>query len=170
MTADFGIAAFAAALDRLNTPLRESLARSMAVAGGQVIRDEAKLLAPMGTADDGSAKPGALRDAIYLAYKPGRSDDHQYVYSVSWNAKKAPHGHLLEFGHWRTNVVYKAADGHWYSDPKRKLPSPIWVPAHAFLRPALTSSATRARDAMFARGQQRLGELLTDPASQDVLP
>ena len=67
-----------AGLDRLKGAARESLARSMAVAGGQVLRDEAKLLAPV--------ESGKLRKAIYLAYKQNKSSSRQQVYSVSWNA------------------------------------------------------------------------------------
>ena len=33
-------------------------------------------------------------------------------YSVSWTAKKAPHGHLLEFGHWQPYVVAKIPGGY----------------------------------------------------------
>src|SRR5574337_933078 len=81
-----------AGLAKLAGPLRESLARSMAVAGGKVLRDEAKLLAPVGTEEGGSIHPGALRNAIYLAFKDSGSTGKNIRYSVSWNAKKAPHG------------------------------------------------------------------------------
>lgn len=154
-------------LDQLTGPLRESLARSMAVAGGKVIRDEAKLRAPVGTAEGGSIRPGALQASIYLAYKPARSTGKEQVYAVSWNAKKAPHGHQVEFGHWQTHVAYKGSDGEWYSDPNKLLASPRWVPAHPFLRPALDAAGDRAREAMFIRGRQRLFDLLADPDSED---
>lgn len=157
-----------AALDKLVGPARESLARSMAVAGGQVLRDEAKLLAPVGSEEGGSIYPGALRDAIYLAYKHHRSTGNQQVYSVSWNAKKAPHGHLLEFGHWQPYVVAKIPGGYGggYYSTKVKKDTPTWTSAHPFLRPALDSAGARAMDAMIRRGRQRLPELLAGGADE----
>ena len=97
-----------AGLERLAGEARVSLARSMAVAGGQVFRDEAKLRAPV--------KTGRLRDSIYLAFRDGKSTDQQVMYSVTWNSKKAPHGHLVEFGHWQ---VVAAAILGWLSSAQR---------------------------------------------------
>lgn len=151
-----------AGLDKLAGPLRESLARSMAVAGGKVIRDEAKLLAPVGMEEGGSIYPGALRDSIYLAFREGASLSGSTTYAVSWNSKKAPHGHLLEFGHWQPYVVAKIPGGYGggYYTTKIKKDAPTWTPAHPFLRPALDSAGARARAAMIERGKQRLPELL----------
>lgn len=158
-----------AGLDRLKGAARESLARSMAVAGGQVLRDEAKMLAPVGTEEGGSIAPGTLRNSIYLAYKTARSTQAQQVYSVTWNAKKAPHGHLLEFGHWQPYVVAKIKGGYGggYYSTKIKKPAPTWTPAHPFLRPALDSASERAKAAMIERGKQRLPELLAGKGSTD---
>lgn len=155
-------------LEQLAGPAKVSLARSMGVAGGQVLRDEAILLCPVGTAAGGSIRPGLLRSAIYLAYKTERSLGDQQVYAVSWNSDKAPHGHLVEFGHWQTNVTYKGDDGEWYSDPGRKLEVPKWVPAHPFLRPALDSAGSRAVAAMMKRGRERLFDLLADPNAPEA--
>lgn len=167
------IAGVFAGLDKLSGDLATHLARSMAVAGGKVLRDEAKLLAPVGgdmsvTArlPGESNRPGTLRDAIYLAYREGPALSGNVVYSVSWNSKKAPHGHLVEFGHWQTDAAYVGSDGDWYTNTKSKLESPKWVPAHPFLRPALDSAGQRAIDAMISRGRERLPELLSNPASQ----
>ena len=167
------------ALDLLTGPMKVSLARSMAVAGGKVLRDEAKARAPVGgdmsvTArlPGESATPGRLRSAIYLAYKPAQSTDNLQVYSVSWNHKIAPHGHLLEFGHWQTNVTYQGADGEWYSNPDLKLAQPKWIPAEPFLRPALDAAGQRALQAMLDRGKERWPELLQgvyQPADEDFV-
>lgn len=127
-----------AALAKFDGPFKEKLARSMAVAGGQVLRDEAKLQAPVMTE--------LLRDSIYLAFKDDRSNAAQVVYSVSWNSKTAPHGHLLEFGHWHTTE-----DGEQTS----------WTPAQPFLRPAF-DHAPRAQQAMIQRGRERAAELLAE--------
>lgn len=159
----FDDSAVQAALSRLAGPVAVSLARSMGVAGGQVLRDEAKLLAPEfdgstallgGSNVDHPPIPGLLRDAIYLAYSDTRSRGNVQTYSVTWNARKAPHGHLLEFGHWRYNVIAGGVP------TKARLAQPQWVAAHPFLRPALDIAGDLALSAMIERGRQRLPELL----------
>lgn len=138
-------------------PARESLARSMAVAGGQVIRDEAKVRAPRGDT-------GALANAIYLAYKPGRSSDTHQVYSITWNAKKAPHGHLVELGYWQPFVVVKMPNGQYVTTNRRR-PKPKWIPGKPFLGPALDGSASIAFSAIVSRGKVRFAELVAGRAS-----
>lgn len=114
-------------LDKLAGPLREQLASSMAVAGGKVLRDEAKLLAPRDS--------GLLASSIYLARKDGKSNESRVVYSVTWNGRKAPHGHLVEFG-------------------------TVKMAAKPFLRPAYDIAKTFAMQQMIRRGRERLPELL----------
>jgi hypothetical protein len=153
-----------AGLDQLTGPIATKLARSMGVASGTVYRDEAKLLAPK---DD-----GLLASSIYLAYKDDRSNDDSVTYSITWNAKKAPHGHLQEFGHWQTHVTYKGSDGKWYTLPNVPLAQPRWVPAHPFLRPAFDTAQARAQQAAIERGRERLPELLRDayqPPDEDFV-
>jgi HK97 gp10 family phage protein len=142
-----------AALAKLAGPLRVSLARSMAVAGGEVIRDEAKARV--------HSHNGVLQDAIYLAFRDQRSTDDLVVYGVSWNRAKAPHGHLVEFGHWQPYVVVKKSDGTWVTTKTRRS-TPAWIPAHPFLRPAFEATRELAHAAMIARGRERLPELLKD--------
>ena len=134
---------------------KTSLARSMAVAAGKVIRDEARQRVPV--------ESGKLRDAIYLAFNEHRSTATRVEYSISWNAGQAPHGHLLEFGHWRTNPVYLGPDGQWHGvkqGKKGERMQPRWVPAQPFLRPALEATWQRAEQAMLQRGRERLQEIL----------
>jgi HK97 gp10 family phage protein len=153
-----------AGLDGLKGPLATKLARSMAVAGGTVYRDEAILLAPK--------ESGLLKSAIYLAFKEARSNDEKVTYSITWNAKKAPHGHLLEFGHWQDFATYKGSDGKWYTNKDVRLAQPKWIPAHPFLRPALNTAKDRAQRAMIERGKERLPELLRDayqPPDEDFV-
>lgn len=155
VSAKLDTSGWAEGLAQLSGPLRESLARSMAVAGGRVLRDEAKHLAPK--------ESGLLASSIYLAHKEGRSTEAQVVYSVSWNSKVAPHGHLIEFGHWQKYVVKKLPNGDWFTTDTL-LPAPKFVPAHPFLRPALDSAGKRAQQAMVDRGRVRLKELLNGDA------
>lgn len=140
-------------LEALGGPIKLSLARSMGVAGGTVIRDEAKEHAPV--------RDGVLRDAIYLAYREAYSNDTTVTYAISWNSKKAPHGHLIEFGHWQTNYLYQGDDGNWHA--AQPLARPRWVPAHPFLRPALDGAAM-AYGVMIKRGRERLPELIAEYA------
>ncbi|MDF4005318.1 HK97 gp10 family phage protein [Luteibacter sp. PPL552] len=142
-----------AGLAQLLGPARESIARTMAAAGGRVIRDEAKERVPRVT--------GTLADAIYLAYKQDRSTEALFVYSISWNSRKAPHGHLVELGHWQTNVVVRTKSGQ-YITTDRKLASPRWIAPKAFLRPALDSAGSRAFEAMMKAGRARMFDLLAD--------
>jgi HK97 gp10 family phage protein len=142
-------------LERLRS-VRVSLARSMGVAGGQVFRDEAKLLAPV--------KDGVLRDSIYLAFRDARSTGDIVTYSITWNHSKAPHGHLIEFGHWQPFKVISLPDGSYVTTGVR-LSAPKWTPAQPFLRPAYTGSLVRARNAMMERARERLPELLNGAAA-----
>lgn len=158
LKASFDTSGFEAALEKLAGPARIHLARSMAVAGGQVLRDEAKAHAPV--------KDGVLRDSIYLAFREAKSTEKQVQYSVTWNSKKAPHGHLLEFGHWQPFKVAVLPDGRIYT-MKSRLPAPKWIPAHPFLRPALMGGVERARGAMIARGRERLPELLAGAGANE---
>ena len=149
---DVDVSSVLAGLRSLGNEKMVSLARSMGVAGGKVLRDEAKARAPV--------ESGGLRDALYLAFKDGKSTEAKVIYSVTWNAKKAPHGHLLEFGHWQPYTVVRTKDGRFYTDKSKPLSAPKWVPAHSFLRPAYMGAAGRALQAMQARGRERLAEIL----------
>lgn len=104
-------------------------------------------------------KSGNLDRAIYQAFSESNSDAQHAVYQVSWNAKKAPHGGLVEYGHLQRYRYYKGADGQirpmvrpgMDGKPKPKgrasqaekdayyvpLPTPIQVPARPFIRPAV---------------------------------
>lgn len=149
-------------LDAIKYPL----ARSMAVAGGSALRDEAKQRAPVGT---DSQNPGSLRDAIYLAFRDKASTDTTVRYSVSWNARKAPHGHLVEFGHWQPFVVFHGEQG-WRTLAKGKgaratgvrRSEPKWIPAVPFLRPAYDAILPKLPQIMAERGRKRFAELMQD--------
>jgi len=112
---------------------------------------------------------GNLERSIYQAYSADNSGPFRATYHVSWNAKKAPHGILVEYGHLQRYRYYKDKFGNvrpmvrpgmqGKPPPKRRasqaikdayyvtLPVPIQVPARSFLRNA-TSAFPRAHDAM----------------------
>lgn len=165
-------------LDGLAEVAKQHLPRSMAVAAGQVYRDDAKVRAPVydqseslmaaGVEFTKPRIPGTLRDAIYLAYSEARSEPQigMATYSVTWNAAKAPHGHLVEFGHMGTNMLVKGKNGK-YVPTNAKLLNPVRVPAHPFLRPAYDAMGSIAMQAAMSRGRERLAEIFANPSILD---
>jgi len=79
-------------LDKYEEKIKQQVLRAGAAGMALVIHDEARLQA------EKHKKSGLLQSAIYRVYSPERSDDSSRMYRVSWNRKKAPHGHLIEFG------------------------------------------------------------------------
>jgi HK97 gp10 family phage protein len=123
--------------------------RPAAQAGAQVFYDAARANAPRGrkghwfygTSFKVSGKrywfeAGSLQRAIYQAYSADNSNTQGLAtYHVSWNAKKAPYGHMVEFG-------------------------TVNAPAHPFLRPAFNNNLQRAEQAMSAVFLDRVKGLL----------
>lgn len=88
-------------------------------------------------------KTGNLADSIYQAFSDSNSEEgasgyRRATYHVSWNARKAPHGHLVEFGHMQKFKAYLGKDGKWYTNKKAPLPAPVQVAARPFIRPAMS--------------------------------
>jgi Bacteriophage protein of unknown function (DUF646). len=150
----------------LDGPIKESLARRMAVEGGVELRDEAKRWAPV--------KDGTLRNSIYLVFDQSRSTPNSYSYSISWNAKKAPHGHLQEFGHWmKWQVIFNAKLGRFQTLATGKNANakgvprkggPKWIAAKPFLRPAYDIVTPKLLPIVVARGRKELPILLAEHA------
>lgn len=132
----------------------EDAIRPAAQAATQVIYDDVKRnVAALGK------KTGKLDASIYQAYSTSNSSPNVATYHVSWNHKKAPHGWLIENGHLQRYRYYKSADGQirpmvrpgmdGKPRPARRasqeakdayyvtLPTPIQVPAKAFVRRAI---------------------------------
>lgn len=154
------------AFAELKGPFAESLGRRMLVDGGVLLRDAAKSNAAMAANQEGLPTREVLSNAIYLVYDEDASTKVQFTYKISWNAKKAPHGHLVEFGHWMTHQVYKAANGEWYTRKDLPLPSPKWISARPFLGPTMDSYGHIAIRAMIHRGQKELPILLAEIKQQ----
>lgn len=141
-----------------------------AAAGAKVLYDRVKLnVAGIGR------ESGKLDASIYRVYSKDQSTDTKAVYHISWNHKKAPHGHLVEYGYLRRYEYYQNDDGqvrikvrpemqgkkrpsnrasraqknaYWVT-----LPSPIQVPGRAFVRSAAAAfdEACVAAEAEMAR-------------------
>jgi HK97 gp10 family phage protein len=113
-------------LQKFEKKVKESVLFSGVAAMAKVTYDEVRLNA------EKNKKTGLLQSAIYRVYSPEKSTDDQKTYRVSWNKKKAPHGHLIEWGTSR-------------------------APAFPFVRPAF-DHIQAAIDAGRARMAQRLAD------------
>jgi hypothetical protein len=115
--------------------------RPAAQAGAQVLYDQVKLnVAGIGKVT------GNLGRSIYQAFSDDNSTGARATYHVSWNASKAPHGHLVEYGHIQTRKVYVGSDGNWYTSTTQ-LDAPKLVGARPFLRPAFDAKGAAAAQA-----------------------
>jgi HK97 gp10 family phage protein len=148
--------------------------RPAAQAGAQVLYDATKAnVSRLGR------KPGTLAASIYQAYAAEKSSDSSATYVISWNKKKAPHGHLVEFGHIQRYKAYIGKDGKWHTairksqqgklKPKRGAPQavkdayyvpldggPRLVAAQPFLRTAIAEKSDEVLQAMRAEFAKRL--------------
>lgn len=156
-----------AGLERL-VLAQEPIARAMGFAMAVEVRDEAQIRAPLGTAEGGSITPGLLKSAIYAAYDQRFSilSPGVYRYNVSWNSKKAPHGHLVEFGHWMPYMYGRTTDGDYFTyktvENPTKTPGEggFWVRQYAFLGPAFDAKLPRLSSVAIAAGTKRFSELM----------
>lgn len=88
-------------LDNLAEGMKDEV-RPAAQAGAQVLYDEVLRRVPVSKKPRKRKgriiQPGALRSSIYQVFSQDNSDEKRSTYHVSWNRRKAPHGHLVEFG------------------------------------------------------------------------
>ena len=155
-----------AGLDKLSG-MKESIARTMGAAMGEVVRDEAKERAPVldpTNAGTDNQVPGLLKRSIYLAYDDRRQllNRDSYRYTVSWNSRLAPHGHLLEFGHWMPFMAVRTPDGLWTTLVNKPLPgNGFFVQAVPFLGPAFDAKLSSLHSIAISAGARRFTELTT---------
>ncbi len=55
---------------------------------------------------------GNLDRSIYQAFSQDNSGEGRATYHISWNHRKAPHGHLVEFGYMRRYKMYLDGRGN----------------------------------------------------------
>lgn len=133
----------------------EEAARPAAQAAAQVLYDAVK-------ANVARIKKhtGNLDRGIYQAFSIDNSGPGRATYHISWNARRAPHGHLVEYGHMQRYVYYQDEQGHvrpmvrpeaqGKPKPKQRAPQsvkdayyvplpggPRLVAARPFIRPAV---------------------------------
>jgi HK97 gp10 family phage protein len=103
--------------------------RPAAQAGAQVLYEEVLARVPV--------RSGLLKSSIYQVFSKDNSSEARATYHISWNARKAPHGHLVEKG--RRDPLSMAEFG-----TSRKAARPFLRPAYdAKIQAALKT----ARDA-----------------------
>lgn len=96
-------------LQQLDTKVEQAI-RPAAQAAAQVLYDEVKR-----NVERIPVHSGALSKAIYQAFSEKQSAPALAVYDVSWNARKAPHAHLVEFGHIQRYATYVGSDGNYHT-------------------------------------------------------
>lgn len=159
-------------LQQLDDGVKEAI-RPAAQAAAQVVYDRVKLNV------QGIGKvTGNLDRSIYQAFSPEKSKTGQRAeYHISWNHKKAPHGHLLEYGWTQRYVAVTNKRGQWVTlvrpekvgtpKPKRRASlaekdayyvlrpgGPKQHPATAFMRSAssaMPAALAAAQDTLIAR-------------------
>lgn len=105
MSMGLDLAAFRAIVESDRKAVNEA-SRPAAQAGAQVLYDSV-----LQNVRGLGRKTGKLAAAIYQAYSPENSRNGKHQYNVSWNAGKAPHGHLVEFGYLQRYRMYQGNDG-----------------------------------------------------------
>ena len=156
---------------------KEPIARAMGVAMGQEVRDEAQLRAPVlqpGEEGYDQQQPGVLRDAIYLAFDDRKHvlNPGAYTYTVSWNSRKAPHGHLKEFGFKQpyivargitTGLFYTPLSGQKGAKSRNKgflRDTPLVVAPEPFLGPAFDAKQPRLMSIAIQAGSVKFAEVM----------
>lgn len=139
-------------LDQLDVDAR-GLIRPAAQAGAQVYYDEVHVRVPVATKtvtlkSGRVIEPGALKASIYQAFSADNSGPARATYHISWNATKAPHGHLVEYGHWTKTVG------------KHGPLKPHWVPGVGFIRKTFETASRRAEEAASAKLDEGMSQIL----------
>lgn len=153
VTMEFDLAGFSGVIDGMKADLNSAV-RPAAQAGAQVLYDEVKR-----NVRKLKRHTGNLDAAIYQVFSQSKSNDQRATYDVSWNRKKAPHGHLVEFGHLqRYEVSFDPVTKRFTTHKDRPLPTPKLVAAKPFLRPAMARfpAAMEAAKAVILHKMERL--------------
>jgi hypothetical protein len=144
----------------------EEALRPAAQAGAQVLYDQVKRnvnrLEPHPYSGFGN---NILKNAIYQVYSKDNSNQQKATYHISWNLRqgtqtmRAPHAHLIEFGHLQKYKAYMDEEtGKWYTRKDQPLNPPRQIAAQPFMRPAMESHGGIAMDAMVDRYWEEFGK------------
>lgn len=141
------------ALSDLESAVLNRVLRPGAYAGATVFYDEVKRNVPV--------DEGLLRDSVYRYHDNAKSRPGVEVFAIGPNKRKAPHWHLIEYGHWLVNRVYKGQDGKWIGTRQRRA-VPKWIPPQPYLRPAFSGKVRASIKAMRDRMRQMLDEVKSE--------
>lgn len=146
------------AIMNFDRDVKEKVLRSAAYGGAVIFYEYMRLHVP-GDTSKWQPKTGNLRRSIYHWYDTRRSNSNRKIYVIGPNKTKAPHWHLVEFGHWRVNkwIWVRGAPngGRWTRD---RLPAPKWVVPYPYIRPTFDRVGTAAENAKL-HAMKRLKEL-----------
>jgi hypothetical protein len=137
------------ALAEFAAAIRAKALRPAAHAGAEIMYREMRLRVPV--------DEGQLYSSIYQWHDDKRSDSNRQVYVVGPNKVKAPHWHLVEYGHWRVNKVVR--EGGRLIATKERLETPVWVPAKPYARPTYEARVQAAVQAMLKRLKDRVDDI-----------
>lgn len=152
LTIGFDLGSIDAAVNAMQADVQAAV-RPAAQAGAQVLYDEVQRnVAAI------RRRSGNLARSIYQAHNKDGSGRGREVYHVSWNARKAPHGHLVEFGHLqRFEVSFDKRTGRFITHKDRPLAGgPRQVAARPFIRPAIAAKRAAIVQAMEAEFWRRV--------------
>lgn len=101
----------------------DAAARPASQAAAQVLYDEVQR-----NISHIPQKTGNLAKSIYQVFSRDNSAMGIATYQIGWNTRKAPHGHLIEFGHVQRYVTYLGRDGKFYTAVRRGLKGKVKKP------------------------------------------
>lgn len=136
-------------LQTFTKEVQEKVVRSGARAAALVFYNDMRQRVPVDTGD--------LYGSIYHWFDTKQSVQGKQVYAIGPNKAKAPHWHLIEYGHWRVNKIVRLENGQLVAT-KERLDVPIWVAAQPYIRPAW-SLVNQALEAGRQRMRERMAEL-----------
>ena len=147
-----GLTELKRAMQALPTNIARNVLRASVNAGARVVRDQARINAPVLTkAQPKHQPPGTLKRSIVTAYIPEKSNAQQATYFVTVRQGKkyrgqgkhqnksqdAFYGAWVELGH--HYVAPKPKNTNWKRHRHHQHATGVFVPAHPFLRPAYES-------------------------------
>lgn len=136
-------------LAKFTEAIQGKAARAGAFAAATVLYDEMSVRVP--------TDEGTLKGALYRWHDEDQSADGKQVFAVGVNKRKAPHWHLVEYGHWRHYRLIKIGDA-WVTLRNRPLDTPEWVPASPYIRPSFDAKISSA----LLAAKQRMVDVLQE--------
>lgn len=142
-----------AQLRQFEQKLKDEVIASAVAAGAKVLYDELLLRVPIVS--------GVLESSIYRYMDPNAKGTLRSTYWVGVNMAKAPHWHLVEYGHMQSYQAMFIKGKGWVTLKNRPLSSPRFVPGRPFIRPTATAKMGEALEAVKKRFAEKIREVST---------